>query len=227
MPSLGPRLPLAFWLWLSLPASLPLAGRWAVHTWLALLWYSLNPLFCEQAQLCVSLELLTGKISLSLSVFSSLPLAIPQFRLLSHVSSLRLSSGHSGWIFILSMQPTPPCSVPACWWQMRASGLLLPWELRLGMYSVFFFFPLPVMLPSEIPKLPTDPRVRGFLGVWKLLLLHDSLLGMVSIPNSFVSLFVFYIFSYLLWKRTSCLSGCLVFSASIQKFFCGGCSAFK
>ena len=26
------------------------------------------------------------------------------------------------------------------------------------------------MLPSEIPKLPTDPPVRGFLGVWKLLL---------------------------------------------------------
>ena len=30
------------------------------------------------------------------------------------------------------------------------------------------------MLPSVIPKLPTDSLVRGFLGVWKLLL-HDSL----------------------------------------------------
>ena len=40
----------------------------------------------------------------------------------------------------------------------------------------FFFFPLLVMLPSEIPKLPTDPLVRGFPGVCNLLL-HDSLAG--------------------------------------------------
>ena len=33
--------------------------------------------------------------------------------------------------------------------------------------------------------------------------------GWVSIPNSFVSLFVFYILSYLLWKIMGCLSGCL------------------
>ena len=53
-----------------------------------------------------------------------------------------------------------------------------PQELQLGAYSVgFFFFFLPVMLPSEIPKLPTDPQVRGFPGVWKLFLLHDSLPG--------------------------------------------------
>ena len=31
------------------------------------------------------------------------------------------------------------------------------------------------MLSSEIPKLPTDPSLRGFPGVWKLLLLYDSL----------------------------------------------------
>ena len=35
---------------------------------------------------------------------------------------------------------------------------------------IIYLFFLPVMLPSEIPKLPTDPLVRGFLGVWKLLL---------------------------------------------------------
>ena len=33
------------------------------------------------------------------------------------------------------------------------------------------------MLPSEIPKLPTDLLVKGFPGVWKLLLLHNSLPG--------------------------------------------------
>ena len=31
------------------------------------------------------------------------------------------------------------------------------------------------MLPSEIPKLPTNPPVRRFPGVWKLLLFYDSL----------------------------------------------------
>ena len=86
--------------------------------------------------------------------------------------------------------------------------------------------PPPVMLPSEILKLPTDPPVRVFPGIWKPLL-HNSLPGWVSIPNYFVSLFVSYILSYLLLKRMGCLSGCLVSSASIRKLFCGSCSAFK
>ena len=62
------------------------------------------------------------------------------------------------------------------------------------------------MLPSEIPKLPTDPLVRGFPGVWKLLF-YDSLPGWVSIPNSFVSLFIFYILSYLLSKTMDAFLG--------------------
>ena len=48
-----------------------------------------------------------------------------------------------------------------------------------GIFCVCLFvclFFLLVMLSSEIPKLPTDPRMRGFPGVWKLLL-HDSLPG--------------------------------------------------
>ena len=40
--------------------------------------------------------------SLSLSSFFILSLAIPQFGLLSQVSSLRLSSGHSGQVLTLS-----------------------------------------------------------------------------------------------------------------------------
>ena len=51
--------------------------------------------------------------------------------------------------------------------------------------------------------------------------------GQVSILNSFVSLFIFYILSYLISKRMGCLSGCLVSSASIQKSFCRICSALK
>ena len=64
------------------------------------------------------------------------------------------------------MQPMPPCSAPACWWRKQASGLLLCWELQLGVPSVgFIIFFLQVMLLSEISKFPTDP----FPGVWKLL----------------------------------------------------------
>ena len=35
-------------LWLLTPASLPLVGDGPVHSQLALLWYSLSPLFCER-----------------------------------------------------------------------------------------------------------------------------------------------------------------------------------
>ena len=42
-------------------------------------------------------------------------------------------------------------------------------------------------------------------------------LGQISIPTSFVSLFIFYILSYLLSETMGCLSGCLMSSASIQK----------
>ena len=113
-------------------ACLPLCLQWGevpVHSWLALLWHSLNALFCERARMCIRLEPFVGKFSLFF-------LAIPQFGLLSHVSSLRLSSGLD---FTLSLQPAPPCAAPAHWWQTRVSGLL-HWELRLGAYSVGFFF---------------------------------------------------------------------------------------
>ena len=42
-----------------------------------------------------------------------------------------------------------------------------------------------------------------------------------------LSLFIVYILPYLLSKRMGCLSGWLVSSASVQKLFCGICSAFK
>ena len=51
--------------------------------------------------------------------------------------------------------------------------------------------------------------------------------GRSSIPTSFVSLFIFYIFSYLLSKTMGCFSGCLMSSDGIQKLFCGIYSASK
>ena len=64
---------------------------------------------------------------------------------------------------------------------------------------VYLFF-LPVMLPSVLPRLGTDLAVRVFPGVWKLLFFKTPFLGWISVPLSSVSLFIFYIFSYLLSK---------------------------
>ena len=60
-------------------------GEGLVQSQLALLWYSVNPLFCEPARLCLKLELYAGKFSLS--SFPPISLTIPQFGLLSQVSS--------------------------------------------------------------------------------------------------------------------------------------------
>ena len=49
------------------------------------------------------------------------------------------------------------------------------------------------MLPSEIPKLPTDQAVRGFPGVWKLLLFYDSL------PRTGLHPYLFCLSFYLLY----------------------------
>ena len=124
----------------------------------------------------------------SLSLFFpslSLSLAITQFKLLSHVSSLRLPSGHSGPVLTLSNEAGASLFSPHLLVADRnvwATSLL---EVTIrhvicGFY-LFIYFSLLVMLPSEIPKLPTDPPVRGFPGVWKLLF-KDSLPGTVLCP---------------------------------------------
>ena len=86
-------------------------------------------------------------------------------------------------------------------------------------FNYLFTF-LPVMLPSVVPRLTTDSAVRVFLGVWKLLsfLRLPSQDGAPSLPL-FVSLFIFYIFSYLLSKTMGCFSGCLMSSAGNQNCF--------
>ena len=89
------------------------------------------------------------------------------------------------------------------------------------------------MLPSVLPRLTTDLAGRVFPGVWKPLFLRfpswDRIPfpGQSSLLTSFVSFFVFSIFSYLFLKTMICFSGCLMSSASIQKLFCGVCSALK
>ena len=83
------------------------------------------------------------------------------------------------------------------------------------------------MLPSVLPRLVTDSAVRVFPGVWKPLFFKTPFPGRISVHAFFVSLFIFYIFSYLLSKTLGCFSGCLMSSASIKKLFCGIYSPFK
>ena len=73
-------------------------GRALQGSRLGLLWYSLSPLFCEHTRgHHEALEPLTRKVFL----FYFVSLGILWFGLLSHISSLRLSSGHSGPVLTL------------------------------------------------------------------------------------------------------------------------------
>ena len=120
---------------------------------------------------------------------------------------------------------------------MQASALLFHWgsycwACNLLVLIIYLFF-LPVMLRSVLPRLATDTAGRVFPGVWKPLFsrfpFQDGIPfpGWSSLPTSFVSFFVFSIFSYLFLKTMICFSGCLMSSASIQMLFCGVCSALK
>ena len=137
-----------------------------------------------------------GNFSVSLS-FSSLSLAIPQFGLLSHVSSLRLPSGHPGAVLTLSNAAHAslfsPCLLVVDESLWATSLLAVAVRCIICGFYLFIFF-LPVMLPSEIPKLPTDPPVRGFPGVWKLFPFHNSLPGTGLCPSLFCLSFYFLYF---------------------------------
>ena len=114
---------------------------------------------------------------------------------------------------------------------MQASALLLRWKSshwarNLWILIIYLFF-LPVMLPSEVPRLAIDSPVRVFPDVWKLLPFLRLTSRDRAPSYSFVSLFIFYIFSYLLLKTMGYFSGCLMSSASIQKLFCGIFSRIK
>ena len=86
---------------------------------------------------------------------------------------------------------------------------------------------LPVILPSEFPRLTTHLLVRVFPGIWKLLsfLRLPSWYGSPSLP--LLSPFYLLHFVLPLFENNGLPSGSLMSSPSIQKLFCGICSAFK
>ena len=150
-----------------------------------------------------------------------------RFGLLCHIGPLRLSSGHSSPVLILRIDSAAHASLPSLHSLLADASVWAASPLVVVVRCIFcvcvcvFFFFLLLHCP-QIPKLPTDMPVRGFPVVWKL-----PSPGWISFPKSFVSVFAFYIFSYLLLKRLGCLSGCLVSSTIIPKLFCGNCSTFK
>ena len=93
--------------------------------------------------------------------------------------------------------------------------------------QVLLFFSSWLCCLLRFQNSPQTPQWEGFLvfGIFSSFMTPCS--GWVSIPDSLVSILVFYVLSYLLSKRIGCLSGWLVFSDGVQKLFCGSCSAFK
>ena len=97
----------------------------------------------------------------------------PTVKLLSHENSLQLLPEPSGLVLTLSnaAHSSPFCphlvvADTAIW------GTFLLGVAFKHVICGFYLFFLPVRLPSEIWKLPPDPPVREFPGVWKLPLLR-------------------------------------------------------
>ena len=225
MPSLGPRLPLSG-CGCHPPGSLPLvgdgqstAGQFSsgIHSVL----FSVSGPSSQVRAFCRKV------LSLSfLSVSGYLTVWVPVSPQLPQIALRAFRPGP----YPKQCSPQLPVQPPLAGGGCERLGYFSPGSYcqarNLWVLFMYLFFIL-VMLPSEIPRLPTDPLVRGFPVVWKFLLFYDSLPGWVSIPNYFVSLFIFYILSYFLSKTMGCISGCLVSSSCIQKLFCGICSVFK
>ena len=88
------------------------------------------------------------------------------------------------------------------------------------------YFSSQLCCPLRFHGSPQTRRWECFL-VFGNVCFKTPFLGWISIPISFVTLFIFDIFSYLLSKTMGCLFGRLMSSARIQKLFCGICSVFK
>ena len=152
---------------------------------------------------------------------------MPQFGLLFHFSSLRLSSEHSDLVLTLSTNDAVRASLSSPRSLVAEASIWASSPLGVEVSHIFCStFPSQLGCPLRFQNYPQTCLWEGFLLFGNFFMTPSP--GWVSIPNSCVSLFLmFYILSYLILKRIGCLSGCLVSSASIQKLFCESCSAFK
>ena len=110
------------------------------------------------------------------------------------------------------------------------SALLFHWGsycwTRNLLVLIFIYFSFLLCCPLCFQSSPQTWQGECFL-VFGNLSSSNTFPERSSLPTSFVSFLVFYIFSYLFLKTMVCFSGCLMSSASLQKLFCGVCSALK
>ena len=110
--------------------------------------------------------------------FSFFALAIPQFGLLSHVNSLRFSSGHSGWVLTLSTDYV----ARTCQYILRLLVVdVSVWTtslLAVVVRCIFCGFFVFLFSPSYVP---TDLPVRGFPTFGNFFTTPSP--GWVSFPN--------------------------------------------
>ena len=119
----------------------------------ALLWICSVPLFCERPAMC------SGQL------ISSLSFAVPQFKLVTHKSSLRLSSGLSGPVLTLSnaagSSPFRPHLLVAdagIW-----GTFLLGVAFRHVICGFYLLFPSQSGCPLGFKNFPQTRQCEGFL----------------------------------------------------------------
>ena len=169
-------------------ACLSLEGDGLVCSWLVLF----STLFCVQAWWC-------------LRAFRMV--AIPQSGLLAQASSFRLPSGRSGLVLILSNAACASLPRPLASGVCRRLCCFSAGGVTIGhVICGFYLFHSP---PRYVALCGSKAchRLSSESVSWCLessLFFKTPFLGRSSIPTSFVSLFIFYIFSYLLSKTMGC-----------------------
>ena len=143
------------------PSPLPPAsgGAGLICCRLALPWTCSDPLFCERLAVC------SGRLIFSLSF------AVPQFKLVSHKSSLRLSSGHSGPVLTLSNASCSSRFLPHL--LVADAGVwgtfLLGVAFRHVICGFYLFFPSQSGCPLRFKNFPQTRQCKGFLVFGKFL----------------------------------------------------------
>ena len=167
------------------PSPLPPAssGAGLVRSLRALLWTYSVPLFCERLAVC------SGRLIFFLS------LAIPQLQLVTHKSSLQLSSGHSGPVLTLSnvARSSPFCPhllmTDAGVWDTFLLGV----AFRHVICGFYLLFPSQSGCPPRFKNFPQTRQCKGFLVFGNFLLLR--LPSQDRYPSlALLSLFLSFIF---------------------------------